>query len=280
VSLWPYTDYVMDYGSIQYLKDSTGPLFQATMGYTPHLCGLGSLAQSLRGLRQQPLGSKLVQQGLLFARLHLRYALSTFDVHPCEHLKAHAAGMLKLSAATPPRDLSFTFLVLERVLDALGIDQLGSHDWFSLLALHSLDLQYEDGGWYPWREDRLVPTALHLLFLTRSQKPEPTDELPTYKPAPITTGPGQEPVSVAAALVEAKDGRHHRVVEVFWSLQWVGSEERVRLAEKALEGLSAEAQRGLLPSLEAIARKGPSRSKAFAERAIAAITGVAPTPGK
>jgi len=244
--------------------------------------GVGGPFLGLRGLGQEPLRSKLVQEGLLLARICFRLTLASYDISWCDDALRSNAQQHTVDGTYPfpnlqPRDLGYNFLLLERVLDDLGVEEFGSHQWFPLLALHSLDLQREDGGWYPWRGDRLVPTALHLLFLSRSQEPDFSDPLPTYQPPPPATGAGTGPTSPWQALIAGPDGRHYRVAEVIASLKRVGKEERIRLASKGFEALPIEDRRALAPLLDEIASEGPAPAKAWAAKGLAEMKG--PPPG-
>jgi hypothetical protein len=265
-SFWPYTNYCMRQGPPPRWRENLGDLFLHTNGYAAQVSGVGALVLSLEGLGQKALRSRVVEQGLLYTRVHFRHVLATMDVRPCsdEH------GEPELQYWLPPRDLGYSFLLLERVLDGLGIERLGSHEWFPLLALHSLDLQREDGGWYPWRGDRLVPTALHVLALSRSRKPDFAEDLPVYRRGPIITGTGHA-AAIGSALVESREGKLHRVVEVLASLEHVGREERIELARKAIQSLTPGQRAELLPLLRRAAEDGPTPSKTFARKAIAEI---------
>jgi hypothetical protein len=266
-SFWPYTNYIMKY-SLAQTANNHGELFYATNGYAAQVSGVGALVLSLEGLGQKALRSRVVEQGLLYARVHFRHVFATMDVRPCTE---SADPFWRPDHRLPPRDLGYSFLLLERVLDGLGIERLGSHEWFPLLALHSLDLQKEDGGWYAWRGDRLIPTALHLLALSRGRSPDFSEELPVYQRGPIITGQGRSAQGIGSALVESKEGKFHRVVEVLASLERIGRADRIALAEKAIEGLTPDQRIELLPLLRRLAEDGPVPSKSFAGRAIAGI---------
>src|SRR6266540_1101360 len=282
-SYFHYTSYIIRGKADPFPRDSAG-WWCSGDSHTSHVAGVGALILALRGVGQEPLRSQLVQQGLLLAKIWFRLTLASFDISWCKDLGQNASQKRRRYEYNgdyefpnpPPHDLGYNFLLLERVLDDLGVEGFGCHEWFPLLALHSLDLQREDGGWYPWRNDRLVPTALHLLFLSRSQGPDLSDPLPTYKPAPVSTGPGRAAASPWQALVADRDGRHYRIAEVLASLKQVGKEERIRLASKGLDGLPVEDRRALAPLLEEIASEGPSPAKAWATKALAGMKGHPP----
>ena len=236
------------------------------------LGGVGALARAYSALGQNPFKMQTVLGGLHWARLHFWKVFGSCDIPKGSDFDTRYGGGDVRYSNSGPGDLSYNFLLMERVLDHLGIKELGYHDWYPLLALHALDFQEADGGWHAWRGDRLVPTALMLLFLCRSQETEALDELPAYKPGPAETGEGAKGGRGTGSLIEGEPGTWHRGDEVIASLRKVSDAKRLDLAKRVLEMATEEEKASFVPSLVRAWQRGPAASRSLAEKALRDIT--------
>jgi hypothetical protein len=144
------------------------------------------------------------------------------------------------------------------------------------MALHALDFQEEDGGWCAWRGDKLVPTALFVLFLSRSRESDLALPLPRYEGGPVTTGPGADPEASRRMLVADPDGEGKYLYgpEVLASLEEVSTTSRLRLAREVLEVAGDAEKAAYVPILVRVHERGTGSSRSLARKTLEEITGI------
>ncbi|MBN1442666.1 MAG: hypothetical protein JXA90_08155 [Planctomycetes bacterium] len=244
----------------------------AVQPFPSQIGGVGALSFAYGALGRDPLEQRTVQEALLWARIFFRYSLGASDIPKGKDYGSKVSPHGLAATTASPGDLGYNFLIVERLLDYLGIEEFGRRQWYPLLALHALDFQKEDGGWYAWRDDRLVPAALFVLFLARSRASRLEGPLPLYE-APIETGEARERGD-RPLLVAAPGGKHYRGDDVIATLRVNSTRERLAMAEQALAAATDAQKLALVPLLIRAAREGPAPSKSLAREALGEITGV------